>query len=105
MLKQYIERQNVVSHCLMCAEANVMVDEETETGEFGLDDCVFLTAKQPQSYNDMRIYDTLTSDQRAEVEALVEQYPDVLRSLPGLTNVIQPNIKLLTSVKRISSSV
>ena len=42
LLKQYIERLNVVSHCLMCAEANVMVDEETE--EIGLDNCAFLTA-------------------------------------------------------------
>ena len=73
MLKQYIERQNVVSHRLMCAEENVIVDEETDTKEFGLDDCAFLTAKQPQSYIDMSISDTLTSDQRAEIEALVEQ--------------------------------
>ena len=97
MLKQYVERKNVTSYCLLSAEANVIVDEETDTEEFGLDDCAFLTAKQPQSYNDVSISDTLMSEQRAEVEALVEQYPDVLTSVPGRTDLIQHDIKLLTS--------
>ena len=38
MLKQYVERKNVTSHCLLSAGANVTVDEETDTEEFGLDD-------------------------------------------------------------------
>ena len=53
--------------------------------------------KQPQSYNDVSISDALTSEQRAEVEALIEQYPDVLTSVPGRTDLIQHNIKLSTS--------
>ena len=88
ILKQYGERRNVTSHCLLSAEANVKVDEETETEEFGLDSCRFLTAKQPQSYYDVSISDTLTSEQSAEVEALVEQYPDVLTNVPGCTDLI-----------------
>ena len=39
----------------------------------------------------------MTSEQRAEVEALVEQCPDVLTSVPGRTDLIQHDIKLLTS--------
>ena len=97
MLKQYVERKNVTSHCLLSAGANVTVDEETDTEEFGLDDCAFPTAKQPQSYNDVSISDALTSEQRAEVEALIEQYPDVLTSVPRRTDLIQHDIKLLTS--------
>ena len=90
--------KNVTSHCLLSAEANVTVDDETDTEEFGLDDCAFPTAKQPQSYNDwVSISDALTSEQRAEVEALIEQYPDVLTSVPGRTDLIQHNIKLSTS--------
>ena len=77
MLKQYIERKTVTSHCLLSAEANVTVDEETDTEEFGLDNFAFRMAKQPQSYNDVSVSDALTSEQRAEVEALIEQYPDV----------------------------
>ena len=73
MLKQYVERKTVTSHCLLSAEANVTVDEETDTKEFGLDDCAFPPAKQPQSYNDVCVSDALTSEQRAEVEALIEQ--------------------------------
>ena len=97
MLKQYVERKTVTSHCLLSSEANVTVDEETDTEEFGLDDCAFPTAKQPQSYNDVSVSDALTSEQRAEVEALIEQYPDVLTSMPGRTDLIQHDIKLSTS--------
>ena len=97
MLKQYAERKNVTSYCLLSFEANVTIDEETDTEEFGLDDCAFPTAKQPQSYNEVSISDALTSEQRAEVEAFVEQYPDVLTSVPGRTDLIQHDIKLLTS--------
>ena len=50
MLKQYVERKNVTSHCLLSADANVTIDEETDTEEFGLDDCAFPTVKQPQLY-------------------------------------------------------
>ena len=97
MLKQYVERKTVTSHCLLSAEANVTVDEETDTEEFGFDDRVFPTAKQPQSYNDVSVSDALTSEQRAEVEALIEQYLDVLTSVPGRTDLIQHDIKLSTS--------
>ena len=97
MLKQYVERKIVTSHCLLSAETNETVDEETDTEEFGLDDCAFPTAKQPQSYNDVSVSDALTSEQRAEVKALIEQYPDVLTSVPGRTDLIQHNIELSTS--------
>ena len=65
-IKQYVERKNVTSHCLLSAEANVTFDKETDT-EFGLDDCTFPTSKQPQSFNDISISDALTSEQHAEV--------------------------------------
>ena len=96
MLKQNVESKNVTAHCLLSAEANVTVDEETDTEEFGLDDCAFPTAKQPQSYNDVSISDALTSEQSAEVEVLIEQYPDVLTSVLGRTYLIQHDIKLST---------
>ena len=97
MLKQYVERQNVASHCLMSAETTASVNEDDDTEEFSLDDCAFPTAKQPESYNEVSILDTLTSEQRSEVETLIEQYPEVLSSLPGRTDQIQHDIKLLTS--------
>ena len=58
---------------------------------------LFPTAKQPESYNGASILDTLTSEQCFEVETSIEQYPEVLSSLPGRTDQIQHNIKLLTS--------
>ena len=97
ILKQYVERQNVASHCLMFAEATASANEDDDTEEFSLDDCAFPTAKKPESYNDVSISDTLTSEQRSEVETLIEQYPEVLSSLPGRTDQIQHDIKLLTA--------
>ena len=78
MLQQYVERQNMVSHCLMSAEATASVNVDDYTEEFAVDDCAFQTAKQPESYNDVSISDTFTSEQRSEVETLIEQYPEVL---------------------------
>ena len=81
----------------MSAEATASVNEDDDTEEFSLDDCAFPTTKQPESYNDVSTSDTLTSEQRSEVETLIEQYPKVLSSLPGRTDQIQHDIKLLTS--------
>ena len=95
-MKQYIQRRNELSHCLLSAEAIESVDDDNNE-EFPLDDCTFPTAKEPESYRDVSIADTLTSEQRKEVETLMKQYPDVLSSLPRRTDRIQHDIKLLTS--------
>ena len=97
MLKQYVERQNMASHRLMSAETTTSVNEDDDTEGFLLDDCAFPMARQPDSYNDVSISDTFTSGQRSEVETLIEQYPEVLSSLPGRTDQIQHDIKLLPS--------
>ena len=96
MLKQYVERRNELSHCLLSAEAIESVDDE-DNEDFPLDDCTFPTAKKPESFRDVSISNTLMSEQRKEVETLMKQYPDVLSSLPGRTDQIQHDIKLLTS--------
>ena len=62
---------------------------------FSLDDFAFPTVDQPESYNDVSISDA--SEQRSEIETLIEQYPEVLSSLSGRTDQIQHDIKLLTS--------
>ena len=96
MLKQYVERRNELSNCLLSAKAIESVDDDVNE-DFPLDDFTFPTAKKPESYRDVSISDTLTSEQRKEVEMLMKQYPDVLSSLPGRTDRIQHDIKLLTS--------
>ena len=57
---------------------------------------------QPQSCYDVSISDVLTSEQGAKVEALVEQYPVVLTSVPVGTDLIQLDSKFLTSGPRWS---
>ena len=96
MFKQYVERRNELSHCLLSAEAIASVDDD-DNDDFPLDGCTFSTAKKPESYRDVSISNTLTSEQRKEVETLMKQYPDVLLSLPGRTDQVQYHIKLLTS--------
>ena len=96
MLKQYVERRNELSHCLLSAEAIETADDD-DIEDFPLDDCTFPTAQKPESFRDVSISNTLTSEQRKEVETLMKQYPDVLSSLPGRTDQIQHDIKLLTS--------
>ena len=96
MLKQYVERRNELSHCLLSAKAIESIDDDNNE-EFSLEGCTFPTAKNPDSYRDVSISETLTSEQRKEVETLMKQYPDVLSSLPGRTDRIQHDIKLLTS--------
>ena len=51
MLKQYVERKNVTSHCLLSAEANVTVDEETDTEEFGIR---IACSRQQKSHNHIK---------------------------------------------------
>ena len=46
MLKQYVERRNELSHCLLSAEAIESVDDD-DNEECLLDDCTFPTAKKP----------------------------------------------------------
>ena len=40
MLKQYVERRNELSHCLLSAEAIESVDDD-DNEDFPLDDCTF----------------------------------------------------------------
>ena len=63
MLKPYVERRNELSHCLLSAEAIEVVDDD-DIEDFPLDDCTFPTAKKPESYRDVSISNTLTSEQR-----------------------------------------
>ena len=55
----------------MSAEVTASVNEDDDTEECSLDECAFPTAKQPKSYNDVSISETLTSEQRSEVETLI----------------------------------
>ena len=61
MLKQYVERRNELSHCLLSAEAIESVDND-DNEDFPLDDCTFPMAKKPESYRDVSISNTLTSE-------------------------------------------
>ena len=51
----------MLSHCLLSAEAIESVDDD-DNEDFPLDDVRFPTAKKPESYRDVNISNTLTSD-------------------------------------------
>ena len=79
MLKKYVKRQNVTTHCLLSVES-VPSTENDDVDEFSLEDCAFLKVKQPKTFKDVNVSETLTAEQHEEVKALIEQYPDVLSS-------------------------
>ena len=68
MLKQYVERQSMTSHRLMSIET-VAVVETDEADEYSLEDCTFPLTQRAETY----------------------------RRLPGRTDIIRHNIKLLTT--------
>ena len=57
-------------------------------------DCIFPSRQRTENIS---ISNELTPEQIREAESLIEQYPDVLTSLRGRTDIIRHNIKLLTT--------
>ena len=97
MLKQYVKRQSMTSHRLMAIEIAAVVDEADKVDNYSLKDCTFPSTQRTETYKDVSISNELTPEQIREAESLVEQYQDVRTSLPGRTDVIRHNIKLLTT--------
>ena len=95
ILKQYVGRQSVTSHCLFSTDTVAEVDEVDETDEYLLDGCTFSLTQRTSSFKDVSFSKELSPEQICEAESLIEQYPDVLTSLPVRTDVIRHNIKLL----------
>ena len=95
MLKQSVERQSMASHNLMSIKTIVVVDEADEADEYSLEYCTFPPIQRTETYID--VSNELTPEQIREAESVVEQYPDVLTSLPGRTDTIRHNIKILTT--------
>ena len=91
ILKQYVERQSVTSHCLFSMETVAEVDE---TDEYSLDGCTFPSKRRMESFKDVSISNDLSSEQICESGSLIEQSPDVLTSLLGRMDVICDIIKL-----------
>lgn len=73
-----------LSHCLLSAEL-VASTEVDESDEFSLNDCIFLSGCDVESFMDVKFSDHLS------------RYPDILTSIPDRTDLIQHSIKLLTS--------
>ena len=95
ILKQYVGRQSGTSHCLFSIVTVAEVDEVDETDEYVLDGCTFSLTQRTSSFKDVRCSKGLSPEQICESESLIEQYPDVLTSLPVRTDIIRHNIKLL----------
>ena len=55
ILKQYVERQSVTSHCLFSIETVAEVDEVDETDEYSLDGCTFSSTQRTESFKDISI--------------------------------------------------
>ena len=93
MLKQYVKRQSMTSHRLMAIEIASVVDEADKVDNYSLKDCTFPSTQRTETYKDVSISNELTPEQIREAE----QYQDVRTGLPGRTDIIRYNIKLLTT--------
>ena len=80
ILKQYVARQSLTSHCLFSIETVAEVDEVDETEEYSIDDCTFPSAQRTKLFKDVSISNGLSPEQICEAESLIEQYPDALTS-------------------------
>ena len=67
ILKQYVERQSVTSHCLFSIETVAEVDE---TNEYSLDGCTFLTTQHTESFKDVSTSNDVSTEQICEAESL-----------------------------------
>ena len=99
ILRLYVERKTEASHCLLSAKASIPLREEDddESDEYSLEDCTFPSNKEIETYRDVCISDELTNEQRKEVRELLAKYPDVLTSIPGMTELLEHDIKLSTA--------
>ena len=66
ILRLYVERKTEASHCLLSAEASIPLREEDdeESDEYSLEDCIFPSNKAIETYRDVSILDELTDEQR-----------------------------------------
>ena len=99
ILRLYVERKTEASHCLLSAEASMLLsqDDDDESDEYSLEDCTFPSNKEIETYRDVSISDELTDEQKKEVKELLAKYPDVLTSIPGKTELLEHDIKLSTA--------
>ena len=88
MLMQYVKRQRMTSHRFISIETVAVVDE---ADEYSLENCTFLSTQRTETYKDVSISNELTPEQIPEAESHVEQYPDVLTSLPGRIDIMLHN--------------
>ena len=84
ILRLYVERKTEASHCLLSAEASILLREEDDdkSDEYSLEYCTFPSNKEIETYRDVSISYKLTDEQRKEVRKLLAKYPDVLTNIP-----------------------
>ena len=73
ILRLYVERKTVASHCLLSAETSIPLREEddNESDEYSQEYCTFPSYKEIETYRDVSISDELTDEQRKEVRELL----------------------------------
>ena len=61
ILKQYVERQSVTSHCLFSIERVSEIDEVDEKDEYSLNGCTFPSRQRTESFKDASISSDLSN--------------------------------------------
>lgn len=100
LLKKYIEREDTERP--VDGQVSVAVLEESMTEEIDAESSITLMTNPDEtngeSSADIHISDYLSDEQKKEVNRLVNEFPDVFTDRPGLTSLIEHDIRTTTEI-------
>lgn len=98
LLKQYIEREDECCGAFSaCGVSLIDFDGDDDETDDNKEHILLPPAVQTETYNDVNISENATSDQRNALQKLCKSFADVLTDLPGVTNLVEHVIELMTN--------
>lgn len=98
LLKQYIEREDECCGAFStCGVSLIDFDGDDDETDHNKKHILLPPAVQTETYNDVNISENVSSDQCNAIEKLCESFADVLTDLPGVTNLVEHKIEMMTN--------
>lgn len=98
LLKQYIEREDECCGAFSaCGVSLIDFDGDDDGTDDNKEHILLPPAVQTETYNDVNISENATSDLRNALQKLCKSFADVLTDLPGVTNLVEHRIELMTN--------
>lgn len=98
LLKQYIEREDECCGAFSaCGVSLIDFDGDDDETDDNKEHILLPPAIQTETYNDVNISENVISEQRNALQKLCKSFTDVLTDLPGVTNLVEHRIELMTN--------